>query len=91
MDMDELSELLVEADFLWREIEVGDYVQLEDPVIEQGVELLTSGKEYLVLTKECSDQGTQSFITESNIADRTVRVYPVSICDYSTHRANLLS
>lgn len=91
MDMHELSELLVEADFLWREIEAGDYIQLEDPLVEQGEELLSVGKEYMVLAKECSSTGTQSFITESNQPERSVRVYPISVCDYSTHRSELFS
>lgn len=91
MDMNELSELLVEADFLWREIEVGDYIQVEDPLVEQGEELLTVGKEYLVLAKECSAAGTQSFLTESNQPGHSVRVYPISVCDYSTHRSELFS
>ncbi len=86
MDMHELSEMLAEADFLWREIAVGDYVQVEDPVVERGGELLSVGKEYLLLAKETSPTGTKSFITETNIQGEVVRVYPISVCNYRRYQ-----
>lgn len=81
-----MSELMVEADFLWRELEVGDYVQVEDPFIEEGVELLTIGKEYMVLAKELSASGTQRFVTETNVDGQIARVYPVSVCNYNRYQ-----
>lgn len=86
MDMHEISELLVEADFMWREIEVGDYVQVEDPITEQNVELLSPGKEYMVVVKDMSESGSKIFITETNIEGCTAKVYPVSVCDYTCYR-----
>ncbi|MCW8884823.1 MAG: hypothetical protein OQK12_06140, partial [Motiliproteus sp.] len=82
MDMRDISELILEADFLWREINIGDRVQVEEPQQERGVELLSPGREYMVLVKQCSDTGLQSFIIESNIKDRLTRVYPHNICHY---------
>ena len=82
----DVSELIVEADFLWHEIGVGDQVQVEESIWDHGVELLTPGKEYMVLAKQRSDTGVQSFLTESNCGDQTAVVYPHSVCNY-VHKA----
>ncbi len=82
MDSCDISELMIEADFLWREIGIGDRVQIEDAVTEMGIELLSPGTEYMVLAKQQSETGLQSFITESNVDGLTVVVYPHSVCNY---------
>ncbi|OMH39230.1 hypothetical protein [Motiliproteus sp. MSK22-1] len=83
MDNSDLSELIIEADFLWREIGIGDFVQIEDAIFDQGVELLTPGTEYMVLVRQKSATGLQSFVTESNIEGRTAVIYPHLICNYT--------
>ena len=75
MDNSDLSELMIEADFLWREVSIGDLVQVEDAVCEQGVELLSPGMEYMVLMKQQSASGLQSLVVDSNVEDRTVDVH----------------
>ncbi len=86
----DISELIVEADFLWREISVGDRVQVEYSTCEQGVEMLTAGKHYMVLAKLQSVTGVQSFITESNVENTPVVVYPQCVCNYVTCALQLL-
>lgn len=82
MNSRDLSELIVEADFLWREISVGDLIQIEESIWEGSFEVLTPGREYMVLAKMQSDTGLRSFVTESNLQDQTAVVYPYSICNY---------
>ncbi len=82
MDSRDISELLLEAEFLWQEIRVGDRVQIEQTVSDSGIELLTPGREYMVLVKQKSDTGLQSFVTESNIDGQLATIYPYNICNY---------
>ncbi len=82
MNSRDLSELMVEADFLWREISVGDLIQIEESIWEGSFEVLTPGREYMVLAKMQSATGLCSFVTESNLQDQTAVVYPYSICNY---------
>lgn len=86
MGMHEISEMIVKADFIWREVDVGDFVQVEDSIFENGEELLTVAKEYRVLAKESSASGTQSFVTETNIVGKITQVYPVYVCSYSRYQ-----
>lgn len=86
MDTYDISDMIVEADFLWRETLVGDYVQVEDSIFEEGKELLSIGKEYMVLAKETSASGAQSFITETNMEGKIARVYPFYVCSYSRYQ-----
>ncbi|WP_207062279.1 hypothetical protein [Motiliproteus sp. SC1-56] len=87
----DFSDVMIEADFLWREIAVGDQILVEDAIIEAGVELLSPGREYVVVEKQCSDTGVQSFLVESNIPRHSARLYPHWICSYSALPRELLS
>ena len=82
MDNGNLSELMVEADFLWREIGIGDFVQIEDTIFDREVELLSPGREYMVLMKQQSVTGLQSLVVDSNIEGETAVIYPHCICNY---------
>ena len=82
MDNSDLSELMIEADFLWREIGIGDFVQIDYRLLDRGVELMTPGREYMVLMKQQSGTGLQSFVIDSNVEGETVVIYPHSICNY---------
>ncbi|HEY5718031.1 MAG TPA: hypothetical protein VIS52_06005 [Motiliproteus sp.] len=77
-----LSDAMVEADFLWREIGIGDRVMVEHAYVEEGRELLTPGRAYLVVAKPVSDSGTQSLLVESNLAEHLVTLYPHHISSY---------
>ncbi len=82
MDTSDISELMLEAEFLWQEINVGDRIQIEQTLSELGIELLTPGREYMVLVKQKSDTGLQSFITESNVDGQLATIYPFNVCHY---------
>ncbi|MEH6625644.1 MAG: hypothetical protein V7739_04315 [Motiliproteus sp.] len=91
MDSCDISELMLEAEFLWQEISVGDWVQVEQIVLERGIEMLTPGREYMVLVKQKSDTGLQSFITESNLAGQLTTIYPYNVCNYINSGPYVLS
>ncbi len=82
MKHNELSERIVEADFLWHEISVGDFVELEGIVVEGGLELCSVGQSYRVLAKQISGTGAHSFLTETNDPGRNATVYPQMVCNY---------
>lgn len=87
----DFSDVMIEADFLWQEIAIGDQILVEDAIVEAGVELLSPGREYVVLDKQCSATGVQSFLVESNVPQHVARLYPHWICSYSTDSPELLS
>ena len=70
---------------LWSAISVGDQIQLEADLLEQGVKRLSKSKFYTVLAKVDS-QGEayfDAFIVESDLVDELVHVSPAFICNYS--------
>jgi len=85
-----LSEAMVEADFLWREIGIGDRVMVEHAHTDEGFELLTPGRSYQVVAKPVSASGTQSLLVESNIAELLVTLYPHHISSYDASGRRLL-
>jgi hypothetical protein len=82
---------MVEADFLWREIGVGDRVMVEHAYTEAGLELLSPGRGYQVVAKPVSGSGTQSLLVESNLAGHLVTLYPHHISSYDASGRQLLS
>ncbi len=82
MNNRQLSEMMIEADFLWREIAIGDQVVLECDLEEEGRRLITSGKQYLVLAKAESASGRQMLEVETDLPGRTLLVLPALICNY---------
>lgn len=87
----DFSDVMIEADFLWNEIAIGDQILVEDAIIEAGVELLSPGREYVVVDKQRSATGVQSFLVESNFPQHVARLYPHWICSYSTLSREQLS
>lgn len=79
----DFSDVMIEAEFLWREIAIGEQILVEDAIVEAGIELLSPGREYVVIDKQCSATGVQSFLVESNIPRIAARLYPHWICSYS--------
>ncbi|WP_421867564.1 hypothetical protein [Motiliproteus sp.] len=76
------AEKQLEAEMLWQELAVGDEVMVEFPVCEAGRELLSPGTGYLILAKGQSASGVPLLVTESNIPDQRVTLYPHCICSY---------
>ena len=70
---------------LWSAINVGDQIQLEADLIEQGVKRLSKSKLYTVLAKVDS-QGEayfDAFVVESDFVDELVHVSPAFVCNYN--------
>ncbi|WP_210395885.1 hypothetical protein [Motiliproteus sediminis] len=87
----QLSESMVEADFLWREIGVGDRVMVEHAYDEAGVELLTPGRAYQVIAKPVSESGVLTLLVESNLPEHLVTLYPQHVASYDASGRILLS
>lgn len=82
MNNELLSERLVEADFLWQAINVGDCVVVECDLEEEGVRLITQGEPYRVVAKERSARGRQMLEVETDLPGRTLSIFPALICNY---------
>lgn len=82
-----VAEEQLRAELLWQELQPGDEVLVEFAVVdgsqEEGVvELLSPGRAYLILHKGLSESQVPHFITESNVPNRSVAVFPHCICSY---------
>lgn len=78
------SELILEADFLWREILVGDEIFLDSDFYQNGSRLLCSGVPYQVLAKMEDVCGAQTLIVQSYQTRELVPVSPFLVCSYET-------
>ena len=76
------SELILEADFLWREIKVGDQIYLDADLYLNNRRLLCRGAPYQVLAKIDSVSGAQEFIVQSYQTRELVHVSPYLVCSY---------
>ncbi|MEH6649019.1 MAG: hypothetical protein V7707_03215 [Motiliproteus sp.] len=90
-----IAEEQLRAELLWQELQPGDEVLVEFVLVDGStgegvVELLSPGRGYLILDKRLSDSQVPQFITESNIPNRSVVVFPHCICSYrcSNRRAD---
>ena len=82
-----IAEEQLRAELLWQELQLGDEVLVEFAVVDRSVregsvELLSPGRGYLILQKCLSESQVPQFITESNIPNRPVVVFPHCICSY---------
>ena len=70
---------------LWAAINVGDQIQLEADLIEQGVRRLSKSKFYTVLAKVDSQGGAyfDAFVVESDLVNELVHVSPAFVCNYN--------
>lgn len=70
---------------LWSAIEVGDSIQLEADLIEQGVKCLNRSTPYTVLAKVDSQGGAyfDAFVVESDLISGLVHVSPAFISNYN--------
>ena len=86
-----VAETQLEAELLWQDLAVGDEVLVEFPVCDGGEELLSPGRGYLILSKRQSASGVPQLLTESNIPNRRVTLYPHCICSYRSASENSIS
>ncbi|GGK82007.1 hypothetical protein [Amphritea balenae] len=78
------SELILEADFLWREIHVGDQIYLDADLYKNSRRLLCKGAPYQVVAKLDSVSGAQELIVQSYQTNELVPVSPYLICSYDS-------
>ncbi|WP_417223226.1 hypothetical protein [Amphritea sp.] len=76
------SELILEADFLWREINVGDEIYLDADFYNANRRLLCRGAPYQVLAKMDKTCGAQELIVQSYETQELVAVSPYLVCNY---------
>lgn len=77
-------ELLVESDFIWREIAVGDSVMLEADVYDAEGLQLKKNHMYQVLAKLKQAPGNSRLIVESDVTGELIQVHPALLCSYET-------
>ncbi len=77
-----MSDLLLESDFIWREIAVGDHVMIEADIYDGTGLQLKSDSSYLVLAKLQKAPGSSSLVVESDVTGDLVNVHPALICSY---------
>ncbi len=78
------ADLILEADFLWREIRVGDQIYLDADYYRDNRRLLCRGAPYQVLAKIDSVSGAQELIVQSYQTRELVPVSPFQICSYDS-------
>ncbi|WP_432473759.1 hypothetical protein [Amphritea sp. HPY] len=76
------SELILEADFLWREILVGDEIFLDSDFYQNDSRLLCKGVPYQVLAKMEDVCGAQTLVVQSYQTRELVSVSPFLVCSY---------
>jgi len=76
------SELILEADFLWREIRVGDDIYLDSDLYQNNARALCKGVPYQVLAKLESVCGAQTLVVQSYQSLELVPVSPYLVCSY---------
>ncbi|WP_290703667.1 hypothetical protein [Amphritea sp.] len=76
------SELIIEADFIWREINVGDQIYLDADFYVGNQRMLCKGAPYQVLTKIDKACGAQELIVQSYQTRELIAVSPYLVCSY---------
>lgn len=71
---------------LWAVISIGDLIQVEADVEEEGVTLLKHSKKYTVLSKVDSNGESHfdAFVVESELPGRLVYLSPAFVADYTS-------
>lgn len=76
------ADLLMECDFIWREIAVGDRVMTEADIYDGDGLQLKHGHSYVVLAKTQTAPGNSTLIVESDVTGVLVNLHPALICSY---------
>lgn len=78
-----IPDLLVESDFIWREIAVGDRVMVEADLFDSNDDLMLKyGHPYQVLAKTQTSPGSSTLVVQSDVTGELVDVHPALICSY---------
>ncbi len=80
--METSSEILLETNFIWHEIRVGDLISLEADLEEDGILLLKRGAQYEVLAKLDLAPSHQVFVVQSDVSGALVQVHPFLVSSY---------
>lgn len=77
------AELLIECDFIWREISVGDQIFVESNIYQDNCIMVKQDTPYLVLAK--IDQAANPLlIVESEKPNQLIAIHPAMICSYES-------
>ncbi|MDO6564628.1 hypothetical protein Q4488_14690 [Amphritea sp. 1_MG-2023] len=90
MHRQDQSELILEADFLWREINVGDDIYLDADFYREHRRLLCQGVPYQVLAKIDKTCGAQELIVQSYQTQELIAVSPYLVCSYESPEQPIL-
>jgi hypothetical protein len=88
--MESSSEILLETNFIWHEIRVGDLISLEADLEDDGVLQLKSKSQYEVLAKLDLAPSHQVFVVQSDVSGELVQVHPFLISSYDNRSAPTL-
>lgn len=84
------SELILEADFLWREVNVGDDIILDADFYDEQRRVLCQGVPYQVLAKIDKVCGAQTLIVQSQETEELIAVSPYFVCSYESATQRVL-
>lgn len=76
---------------LWAAINVGDMIQIEADLIEEGVTILSCNRFYKVLAKidRQNDAYFDAFVVQSNFTEQLINLSPAFITSYEIDSDNL--
>ena len=77
-------DLILEADFIWREIQVGDDIYLDYDFYQKERRLLCKGVPYQVLNKVEDVCGAQTLVVQSYQTRELVPVSPFLVCNFES-------
>ncbi|WP_156948184.1 hypothetical protein [Marinobacterium jannaschii] len=77
-------ELMMESDFIWREIAVGDHVMVEADIYDSTGLQLKKDRLYQVLAKMQEAPGNSKLIVESDVTGALIDVHPALLCSYES-------
>lgn len=80
-------DILVESDFIWHEIDVGDHVMTEADIYDGTGLQLMRGQAYLVLAKIREMPGNSMLVVESCVTGELINLHPALICHYQNAQA----
>ncbi len=76
------SDLIVEADFMWREIQIGDDIYIDADHYMDGERKLCKAVPYQVLNKVEALGGAQTLVVQSYKTGELVNVSMYQVCSY---------
>jgi len=85
MSVLDFTELHLETEFLWNEIEIGDSVMLDADLYESNTFKLHKHQPYEVLAKvQCIAPEPSRLIVASDITGEFINLHPALLCSYQS-------